>query len=178
MDMIQILKEKITAQNLWSTEIKLKRNGFLIQAGAIEKYFYLIEEGSLRVYLSEGGEEQVIRFGYQNSIISALDSFFTGEPTRFNIQAIKQTKVRAIEKQSFNKLMRSTDENQKFYLMILEGLVIQQMDREIDILTASPAERYQRVLKRSPHLFQEIPGKYIASYLRMTPETLSRLKKS
>jgi len=60
---------------------------------------------------------------------------------------------------------------------ILEQLIYQQFEREIDLLTASPVERYKRVLARSPQLFQEIPGKYIASYLRMTPETLSRIKK-
>jgi lipocalin len=56
--------------------------------------------------------------------------------------------------------------------------VYQQIEREKDILTASPRERYLRVLKRSPQLFQEIPDKYIANYLRMSPETLSRMKKS
>jgi len=55
---------------------------------------------------------------------------------------------------------------------------LQQMERERDLLTSSPMERYLRVKDRSPQLFQEIPNKYIASYLRMTPETLSRLKKS
>jgi len=60
----------------------------------------------------------------------------------------------------------------------LEQLTLQQLEREKDILTSSPLERYKRVLKRSPQLFQEIPNKYIADYLRMTPETLSRIKKS
>ncbi len=56
-------------------------------------------------------------------------------------------------------------------------LTLQQLEREIDILTKSPKERYERVLRRSPQLFQEIPNKHIANYLRMSPETLSRLKK-
>ena len=60
---------------------------------------------------------------------------------------------------------------------MLGELIYQQMERERDILTSSPLERYKRVLSRSPQLFQEIPNKHIASYLRMTPETLSRLKK-
>ena len=66
----------------------------------------------------------------------------------------------------------------KLWIAILENLVQQQMDREKDLLIDSPLERYNRVLKRSPKLFQEIPHKYIANYLRMSPETLSRLKKS
>ncbi|MCY1222048.1 hypothetical protein D9M69_651860 [compost metagenome] len=69
-------------------------------------------------------------------------------------------------------------ENLTLWAEILEDLVLQQIEREKDLLTHSPKERYERVLKRSPQLFQEIPNKHIANYLRMTPETLSRLKKS
>jgi CRP/FNR family transcriptional regulator, anaerobic regulatory protein len=60
----------------------------------------------------------------------------------------------------------------------MESLIVQQIEREVDLLTASPTERLARVLKRSPNLFQEVPLKYIASYLRMTPETLSRIRNS
>ena len=70
------------------------------------------------------------------------------------------------------------DGNQSIWKNILENLVCQLLEREIDILTTSPIERYRRVLKRSPTLFQEIPHKHIANYLRMSAETLSRLKKS
>ena len=59
----------------------------------------------------------------------------------------------------------------------VDSIMAAQIEREIDILTNSPKERYLRVLKRSPQLFQEIPNKHIASYLRMSPETLSRMKK-
>ena len=65
-----------------------------------------------------------------------------------------------------------------FWDTTLLDLLLQQLEREVDILTTSPKLRYERVLKRSPRLFQEIPHKHIAAYLRMSPETLSRLKKS
>ena len=58
----------------------------------------------------------------------------------------------------------------------MESLVVESMNREIDLLTSDPHERYQRILRRSPRLFQEIPARYIANYLRMSPGTLSRLK--
>ncbi len=75
------------------------------------------------------------------------------------------------------QFIRSDPERFDLWLTILEQLVYQQIERERDLLTASPADRYHRVLERSPQLFQEVPNKYIAAYLRMTPETLSRLKK-
>ncbi len=178
MDVIEELKNQINAQNLWAREIRLKRNEYLIQAGAVERYLYFVEEGTLRAFIEEGGEEQEIRFAYPGSVFTALDSFFSGKPTRFNLQAIKQCKVHAVEKKAFNDLMASSEENTQLHMLMLQGFVVQQIEREIDILTAAPTERYRRVLERSPQLFQEIPNKYIASYLRMTPETLSRIKKS
>jgi CRP-like cAMP-binding protein len=178
MDVIQHLKSKINDLHLWSKEVVLKRNEFLIRPGAIEKHIYFIEEGTIRAFIEDEGEEQVIRFAYPDSIFTALDSFLTGKPTLFYIQAIKQCRLKGVEKDAFNELMQSSEENSRHYLLMLQELVGQQMEREIDLLTASPIERYKRVLERSPHLFQEIPNKYIASYLRMTPETLSRIKKS
>ena len=74
--------------------------------------------------------------------------------------------------------MNKNSRNKDLWKKLLEAFVIQQMERETDLLTTSPEARYQRILKRSPQVFQEIPHKYIASYLRMSPETLSRLKKS
>ena len=70
------------------------------------------------------------------------------------------------------------ENNLKVWTKILEDLVIQQIEREKDLLVSSPKERYERVLRRSPILFQEVSNRHIANYLRMTPETLSRLKKS
>ena len=86
--------------------------------------------------------------------------------------------VTSISKTDFNALMNKNSKNKDLWKKLLEAFVIQQMERETDLLTTSPEARYQRILKRSPQVFQEIPHKYIASYLRMSPETLSRLKKS
>ena len=78
---------------------------------------------------------------------------------------------------SFLVQLGVSQENIKMWQLILESFVLQQMERERDILTSSPMERYNRVLKRSPLLFQEIPNKYIASYLGVTPESFSRIRK-
>ena len=103
--------------------------------------------------------------------------FFNETPSEFYIQAIRQTKVIAIPKIVFKTFVNNSLENLQVYNAILEQLIIQQIEREVDILTHSPIERLKRVQARSPQLFQEIPAKYIAMYLRMTPETLSRIRK-
>lgn len=157
--------------------ITIGRSEFLKVKGSIDTNVYYVVSGSLRVFVLDDYEEQTIRFGYKENLIASLDSFFTGQPSELFIQAIKRTVIRVITKEQMDHFLK-TESNRILWTKILESLVIQQMEREIDILTNSPKERYQRVLKRSPQLFQEIPNRYIANYLRMSPETLSRLKKS
>lgn len=173
-----LMMENIERENLWDKEFDLGRNEYLKVKGSIDTNLYFIASGSLRIFVVDEQEEHTIRFGYQNNFIASLDSFITEEPSDFYIQALKKTSIKMLKKSSFKKLISSKEELQNIWTKILEQLILQQLEREKDILSSSPLERYNRVLKRSPQLFQEIPSKYIAEYLRMTPETLSRMKKS
>lgn len=178
MNLISHLIEIIDHHELWEKELILNRNDYLKESGSIDTNLYLVVNGSLRIFVIDESEEHTIRFGYQNNLIAALDSFIHEQSSDLNIQALKKTTLKVISKKVFMSFILSTPENIELWYKLLENFVLQQMERERDILTSSPVERYHRVLQRSPQLFQEIPDKYIASYLRMTPETLSRIKKS
>jgi CRP-like cAMP-binding protein len=156
----------------------LSKGEFLIKEGEKETHVYLVESGLVRVFLVSEFEEQTIRFGYSGSMINSLHSFITGQPSEFYIEALRKTTVRVLSKDALLELVHEDEDSLKSYVALLENLVTQQIEREIDLLTPSPVERLNRVLKRSPNLFQEVPLKYIASYLRMTPETLSRIRNS
>ena len=178
MNIIEELHKRIEEQNLWDKKISLKRNEYLKVAGTIETNLFYIISGSLKISLLDDREEYIIRFGYKNNFLTALDSFFTEKPSEFYIQAIKKTELKVISKQNYFNFINQDADLKQLWNLILQQLILQQIEREKDILISSPKERYNRVLQRSPQLFQEIPNKYIASYLRMSPETLSRLKKS
>ena len=175
---LDFLIQELQHSQLFEKQITLKRNGFLNMAGQVDRNIYRIESGSLRIFRNDGNEEQIIRLSYSGDLIAPLDSFFTGKPTEFYMQAIKSTELSVASGEAFLKFIEQDINRMKAWVQVLQNLVIQQMEREVDLLTPSPRERYLRVLKRSPRLFQEIPNKHIANYLRMTPETLSRLKKS
>ncbi len=177
MNLIDQLAYHCTESRLWSKEITLNRNDFLTLKGATDTNLYYIEKGSVRIFIEGADEEHTIRFGYSHNFVTALDSFITGQPTDFYIQALKKTQVKVILQSAFQQFLEQ-DNHRLLWQKIMEQLIYQQLEREKDLLTSSPTERYQKVQQRSPQLFQEIPHKYIASYLRMTPETLSRLKKS
>ncbi len=174
MNIIQTLLDA----DLFKKKIVISRHHFLTVEGNTDSNIYFVEKGSLRIFIRAEEQERVMRFGYKNNIIVCLDSFLSGKPTDFYIQAIRKTEVRMASKKDFYTFIQSSDENLKLWTVILEDLVLKQIEREKDLLISSPRERYESVLKRSPQLFQEIPNKHIANYLRMSPETLSRLKKS
>lgn len=165
-------------KNLFEKTITIERNEFLKVKGSIDTNIYFVERGSFKIFVLDDCEEQIIRFGYQNDLIVSLDSFLTEKPSDFYIQAIKKSFVKVIPKNKFVEFINLNEINKQIWVKMLEDLIVQQLERERDILTSSPKDRFERVLKRSPKLFQEIPNKHIANYLRMSPETLSRLKKS
>lgn len=127
-------------------KITIDRNEFLKVKGSIDTNLYYVESGSLRIFVLDDYEEQTIRFGYKENLIVSLDSFLTGKPSDLYIQAIKKTVVKVVTKEQIDKYLENKN-NQNLWIKILENLVVQQMEREIDILTNSPKERFKRVLK-------------------------------
>lgn len=172
------IADQILVQHIWCKEIVLKRGEILKSDNTIDTNLYLIEDGSLRFFISDDEDEKTIRFGYGGDLVAALDSYISEKSSPLIIQAIRKTKLKVISKQDFKLLISNSEMLSQSWEKILGMLLLECMEREIDILTKSPKERYHRVLRRSPRLFQEIPHKYIASYLNMTAETLSRIKKS
>src|SRR5690625_3871537 len=178
MNPIQELYQRIEEQSLWEKSIRLKRNEYLKTSGRVDTHLYYIESGSLKVYMVNNEEEHIIRLGYKENFIIDIGSFITEKPSEFSIQALKDTTLKGISKKRYLHFINAHQDNRVLWDGLINQIILQQIEREKDILIRSPKERYQRVLKRSPHLFQEIPHKHIASYLRMSPETLSRLQKS
>jgi CRP-like cAMP-binding protein len=171
-------KSFLESLSLQSTTKVYARGEYLIREGQVEQHAYIINSGAVRVFHVTEFEEQTIRFGYEGSIITSLSSFITGKQSEFFIEALRKTTVQLVSKKQLYETVNASPERLRQYNQLLESLVLQQMEREMDLLTDSPAKRLQRVLKRSPNLFQQVPLKYIASYLRMTPETLSRVQNS
>lgn len=174
---IKILHAFFDEHQLWDKTLELNRGELLHMAGDRDDNIYHVVSGTLRSYVIVNDEEQVIRFGYQGDFFAAIDCLITGTPTMLYAQAIRKCTLRVIRKKVYEEHLLGNPKMGALWQQILSWMVVGQLEREIDLLTNDPAERYRRVLMRSPRLFQEIPAKYIANYLRMTPETLSRLKR-
>lgn len=164
--------------SLWSAPLTFSRGEYLLREGQIEQHIFLIKSGAVRAYYQSATEIHTVRLGYTGNVLNALPSFLSGKPSELSLQTLKKTVVIRAAKTDLMSLLKAHQELLVLWNEMLGSLFLDHFQREIDLLTASPEERYLRVLKRSPKVFQEVPHKYIAEYLRMTIETLSRLKKS
>jgi CRP-like cAMP-binding protein len=171
--------DTLLLQAAWQEERVLKRGENLLRPGQLERYVYFVLEGSLRIYFpNDEGEEICIGFGYPGNILSAIPSFLNEEPSEFGISALRKSKLLKISKKKLYTLRESYPTIDKIWQHSMEQALIGLIERESAMLIKDPRKRLNKLLKRSPHIFQHVPQKYIASYLRMSPETLSRIFKA
>ena len=155
----------------------LRRGEPLVLPGTVDRRLYRVDRGVLVSCREVEGAQQYMRFGYAGEYIISVDSYLTGQPTAYTLLALRKTEVAVASPEAYENWLRADQGRAAAWSAAKDWLILGMLAREVDLLTASPEERYRRVLARSPRLFQEVPAKYIANYLRMTPETLSRLKK-
>lgn len=162
----------------WTHSVELKRNDFLIKKDQTESGLFYVLSGSMRIYYPHQDEEICVGFAYDNNLICSYPSFILHQPSEYYIQALSKTKLIAISRSDFYVLFDNYPKIERAWRMLEEEALLGKIEREVEMLAFTPEERYNRLMERSPHIFQIIPRKYIASYLRMTPETLSRIRPS
>ncbi|MBL7952997.1 MAG: Crp/Fnr family transcriptional regulator [Flavobacteriales bacterium] len=155
---------------------RFQRGAYISRAGSVEDHFYIVEEGVQRLYIEHDGAEICLGFSYGNSWTGDFDSFVRRSPGRFQVQALSDSVLLGITYADLNRLYETVPVMERFGRRILEEQVVGRATREIEQIALSAEERLDRFLQRSPHLLQLVSQKDIASYLRMTPETFSRLR--
>jgi len=160
----------------WQKTVRLARHDFLIRPGQVEHQLYFVAEGVLRIFLPVSTEEICVGFGYAGTLLCSFPSFVEGRPSDYCIQALRSSYLLGITREKVLALIESRPNLSRFWRIEMERAVVGRIEREIDLLLPEPQRRLDRLRARSSHLFQLVPRKYIASYLRMTPETLSRLR--
>lgn len=161
----------------WNTSKQLKAKESLLALNQINTNIYFVLNGCVRLYVTnENGEENNLGFGYENTIITCFQSFINETPSLLNIEAILDTNLISISKEDLMKLINEHQDIAQWYQNMLEKTISGHIQRQVELLTLTPQKRYEIFIKRSGHLVNLIPLKHIASYLMMTPETLSRIR--
>ncbi len=157
-------------------ERSFAKAGFISRAGTVEEWFYVVKGGVQRLYFEHDGNEHCLGFAYGGSWSGDYDSFVRQRPGRFFVQAVTESILIGIRHVDLLRFYDRIPAMERFGRLILEELIIGRATREIEQLSLSAEERYRNLVQRSPQLLQLIAQKDIASYLRMTPETFSRLR--
>jgi CRP-like cAMP-binding protein len=155
-----------------------KKGDIITKAGEVENYLNFVTEGLGRVFvLSKEGKEYTIQFGFAGDFLSSYASFISQTPSQTSLQALSSLEMISIHKDNLEALYQKSKSGERMGRLSAEGLYIWKEHREIELLTKSAKERYLALLHKNPNLVLTISQKHLASYLGVTPESLSRLKK-
>ena len=156
--------------------MKFQKGEMILKEGEVSKDIYWVAKGLLRQYYYKNEKELTEYMATENSIVMSIESLFKEEPSKQNIQAVEPTILFALPKASLEREAVRNVNIQMLYRKILEeSLIISQVHADM-LRFESAQERYAKLVKRSPQLILRAPLVYIASYLQMTPETLSRVR--
>jgi len=155
----------------------VKRNTLLLHAGEVCREFYFVHKGCIRTYfLDRKGTEKTRLVMTDFSIGTALTSFISQKPSFEFVEALDDSEILAISHENFYRINQEIDHWKVFYQRILE-MAYSFQNRKIEgLVTLTAKQRYDQLLKESPHLVQRLSNRVLASYLDIEPETLSRLK--
>ena len=155
----------------------VKRGELLTREGETERRFAIIVEGAQRVYFTTpDGDEHTIAFVYPPDYTGIPDSFFFQTPSAYALEALSDGSILATDHASFSALMERHRELEQWAWRLFAFALSGRFKRERELLTLTAQERYERLLRESPHIIQLAPLRHVASYLGMSPETLSRVR--
>ena len=155
---------------------KFDRGKFIFKEGDVCDFVGLTTRGCLRTFILQDGKELTLFFHPENHTLGDYESLRKQKPACFSCQAIEDSEVLIIDLQVI-KVLESEPDGQKLLRLIVEDLAFELRDRLLSLYRDSPKQRYLDLLENKPQLLQRIPQYYLASYLAIEPESLSRLKR-
>ena len=157
---------------------KFSKRAYLLRQEQICKHYYFILHGLVRLfYIDSKGHEQITQFAIENWWVTSLESFIKGTPTYLAIQAIEDTSVYLIRKSDLEELYEKIPSLNKIFRRIYENMLIASQRRANLYVKLSSRDRYYHFVTHQPDFAQRVPQYMIASYLEITPEYLSELRR-
>ncbi|WP_407481790.1 Crp/Fnr family transcriptional regulator [Elizabethkingia meningoseptica] len=154
-----------------------KKGEIITPKGTVENYAYYIQKGIVRRFIERGEGEATFYFAFEQDFVSAYDSFITQTPCRYSLQALEDTSLLRISWDDVQDLYQKSCKWERIGRILNEQAYIERADREFSLLAKSPQERYESLFQQNPEVIKRIPLKHIASYIGITPQALSRIRK-
>lgn len=160
-------------------EREISKKTIFLKLGAVENHISFIEKGIVRLFIPKEDPEKEITFGFcgHNEFISAYDSFLTQRPSLYQLETLTDCTLWSISHHNLQQVYKQTQIGNHIGRLTAERLFLLKSKREQSLLQDTAEERYLSLLKNRPTLFKTVPLKYLASYIGVTPQALSRIRK-
>lgn len=165
---------------IFSSKLKfsmVKKKQVLLKKGAIENRLSFLSEGLIRFYIPKIENDLTLDFIFENNFFSSYESFLTRKPSEYRVETISDSRVWYIDYIDLQEVYEKTKIGNLVGRKASEHLYVSKSKRELSFLKDSAEERYVKLFTEQPRLLKEIPLKYIASYVGVTPQALSRIRK-
>ncbi|HRP88823.1 MAG TPA: Crp/Fnr family transcriptional regulator [Edaphocola sp.] len=176
-EIITLTEEEFEVVKTFFQPKKLRKKRFLLQEGDICHYTAFVEKGLMRTYsIDEKGAEHILQFSLEGWWTADLYSFLTQEPSIYNIEAIEECELLIISQSSWEEMFLEIPKMEHYFRVLLQNNLINTQRRLMGAFKETAEEKYLKLFKTFPDLFQRVPQHMIASYLGVTRETLSRVR--
>ena len=161
------------------TEILFKKGEFLLIAGELEEYIYYLHTGVVRLFYADHmvDTETTLDFFFGGDFFCGYESFKNLTPSKINIQAIENVKTYRIHREKFYDLLNSDNNIKDLTIAMLDNILIGKINKDIMQQSLSYEKRYLYILENEPRIIQSVPLKYIASYIGIAQQSLSRIRR-
>lgn len=157
---------------------QIKKKELILDQGQVANKLYFVESGSLRAYhIDEGGKESTIMFAIKDWWITDMNSFVNKSPSVLSIEALEDSKVIKIDTRSLEDLFSKIPKFERFFRILFQNAYVREQQRAFYNIAYSAEERFDQFINKYPAIVEKITQKQIASYLGVTPEFLSAIKK-
>ncbi len=156
----------------------LRKDQYLIQEGEPARFLAFVATGCLRAYsIDKKGEEHIIQFALETWWITDLCSFLTGDNATLFVDALEDSDLLLIDAESYERLCTTIPEFERYFRILLQNNYVATHRRILASISLSAEERYLQLLENYPTIAQRVALRHIASYLGITPEALSRIRR-
>ncbi len=156
---------------------EFQKKSLLLKIGQTENHLSFIERGIIRFYIPNERNDFTFSFSFDNEFVSAYDSFLTQLPSSYNVETLTETTLWRLSLNDLQAIYVETEIGNTIGRFAAEDLYLENLKREISLLTDTAEQRYLNLFTEQPQLIQRIPLKYIASYIGITPQALSRIRR-
>lgn len=176
-------KVKVTDQDLehlkrFFIPKKIRKRQYILNAGDVCQYITFVEKGMLRSFLvDDTGHEHVVQFAVEGWWISDMGSFLSGNDALYNIEALEDSEVLNLSRQAMDDVMNQLPALERYFRLLMQNNIVALQRRVIAYMSLSAEEKYLKLMDVCPDIINRAPQQHIASYLGITPETLSRIRK-